>query len=814
MSEERPNRLTQFSPVRVQNPGTHQSYEDVKAQFVIRDHELSIVLDVLRSNLTAPAAQHLLLIAPRGRGKTMLLVRTEAELKTNAEFSPHLLPVRLMQESYEIFDLGSFWLEVLFHLARAVGEISPPMASELEATHKALAGQSSSQPLHEAARAAVLDAADRLDRRLVLMIENLQSLFGGADQDLGWKLRETLQSEPQIILAASATTWFEEMHEADQPFFELFRTLHLNPLSPGECARLWQATSGESVGEQEIRPLQILTGGNPRLLVISAGFAQHRSIRQLMEELVTLVDENTEYFRAHLEILPRSERRVFVSLLDLWRPSSPGEIATRARMDIRAVSTMLARLIDRGAVSSSQVGSSRRKVYSATEPLFSIYYKLRRERDEAAIVENLIVFMLAFYQTDRLRQALQDILPEAQFMASIVQGMDRALERVYETGASTTQKAKLLKDASRTAKQERELQALPILNEIVSAMEQRDYRKAIEIVKANENSVLEELDWIQGIVAEAHLQLGEFDQAQAAAEDYIQRFGPATDPQSEKELARVQLYLAKAEGRRGNFKRSFDILDDIVGRYAESDSMHLQRTVAEARIERLGSRNRAQAPLAELNAVIKAVAGSQQPSDKRLKAAALLLRGQTLGVQGAGQPELESYREAIRCTEGSEDNGHKSIRVIALLHQGLYEADTGDESAMSQTHQQLRAELERCSSQLRPLAEWFEECLRCISLAQEKNPRALDVLASIGAKHISKAQDWTHTVIRVVANLLRAGFKAGDIASTLQSNPEHAHKLIPLIVGLRMFEGELVNEPAEIIEIARDVQTRLTDIRK
>ena len=36
-------------------------------------------------------------------------------------------------------------------------------------------------------------------------------------------------------------------------------------------------------------------------------------------------------------------------------------------------------------------------MYVASERLYSIYYKLRRERDEAAVVANLIYFMAVFY---------------------------------------------------------------------------------------------------------------------------------------------------------------------------------------------------------------------------------------------------------------------------------------------------------------------------------------------------------------------------------------------------------------------------------
>ena len=107
--------------IRKFNPGTFQSDEELNRQFVVRERELGIVLEVLRGNVGAPSCQHVLLVAPRGQGKTMLLARVAAELRTNREFSERLLPVRLMEESQEIFNLGDFWLETLFHLTREIG---------------------------------------------------------------------------------------------------------------------------------------------------------------------------------------------------------------------------------------------------------------------------------------------------------------------------------------------------------------------------------------------------------------------------------------------------------------------------------------------------------------------------------------------------------------------------------------------------------------------------------------------------------------------------------------------------------------------
>ena len=403
--------------IRKFNPGTFQSDEEVIAQFVVRNRELGVVLEVLRGNIDSPSCQHILVVAPRGRGKSMLLARVAAELRADAVLSETLLPVRFMEESQEVFNLADFWLETLFHLARECAASHPELTRELRATHADLSGRWRERMLADHARAAVLDAADRLGRKLVLMVENLQSLTGDVEEGFGWKLRGELQMEPRIMLLATATSRFDRLDDVNEPYFELFRILNLEPLATDDCRRLWEQVSGDQVSTREMRPLEILTGGSPRLLVIVAEFARHRSLRQLMEELVTLVDEHTEYFRGHLEALAKTERRVYLAVIDLWQPSAAGEIAARSRLDVRTVSTMLGRLADRGAVIVEGTGRKRR--YAAAERLYSIYYKLRRERDEAAVVQNLIRFMAAIYSRVELAGFTSGLRLEMEESAAI-----------------------------------------------------------------------------------------------------------------------------------------------------------------------------------------------------------------------------------------------------------------------------------------------------------------------------------------------------------------------------------------------------------
>ena len=420
-SQETSSSKKSARTIRKFNPGTLQTDAEVIDQFVVRHREFGILRDVLERNARSSTCQHLLVVGPRGRGKTMLLARAAAELRTSEALRQKLLPVRFAEESYEVFDIGDFWLDALFHLAPEVARLDAEMAVELQAAHTEFSARWRGRDLEEHARGVVLDAASRLGRKLVLMVENCQSLFDDVDERFGWSLRKTLQTEPDIVFLGSATSRMAALSDVHGPFYEFFRQLRLAPLPLEECKALWEMVSGDERSEREIRPLQILTGGDPRLLGIISSFANHRSLEELLQELMSLIDDHTEYFRSHLEGLGKTERRVYLALVDLWQPSTTAEIAARSRQDIRAVSSLLGRLVKRGAVAYE--GSSKKRLYEPTQRLYSIYYKLRRQRDEAAVVRSLIQWMVAFFTGDDLSTISGMLADEAMQSSAIRSGL-------------------------------------------------------------------------------------------------------------------------------------------------------------------------------------------------------------------------------------------------------------------------------------------------------------------------------------------------------------------------------------------------------
>ena len=587
--------------IRKFNPGTFQSDEKVIEQFVVRKRELGIVLEVLRGNIDSPSCQHVLVVAPRGRGKTMLLARIAAELnprvlselKIDDELSEYLLPVRFMEESHEVLNIADFWLETLFHLARESARHNPDLARELRAAHADLTDRWREKELADRVLATVLDAADRLGKKLVLMVENLQDLYKNVDADFGWQLRGTLQSEPQIMLLATATSRFKGLDDAEQPFFEQFRILDLEPLNTKECRRLWRVVSDDKVSNRDIRPLEILTGGNPRLLVIVAQFAQHWSLRQLIEELVTLIDDHTEYFRSHLEVLASVERRVYLALIDLWQPSNAGEIAERARKDIRTVSTLLRRLVNRGMVDVR--GTGRKRMYDVAERLYSIYYKLRRERDEAAVVANLIHFMMVFYSKAELAEMSDKLIVEATELKVIREGFERAIAEQPQVGIVFSNIVRpSINQTSNLATSTDNESVNRVFKEITAALKEGVFEKVIETVdqafaawSANGSRMSDPLI-IRGLLSKAlaHEQLGEFAAANATCDEVIARFGDSDAPNLQIAVAWALSCKGDVQERLGEFASAIASYDEVITRFSDSDAPDLQVVVAWALSDR------------------------------------------------------------------------------------------------------------------------------------------------------------------------------------------------------------------------------------
>jgi len=571
---------------RKSNPG-FLSDDELVASFCVRTAEFESMVETLRE-CTGNANTHQIVIGPRGSGKTSLLLRIAAEIRRDENLSAWFFPVVYAEESYEVSTAGEFWLECLSRLA----DEAPRRRDEpdLSRSFEDLRQIRDDDTLGHRCLGVLQDFADQEGKRLVLIVENLNMLLGDiADEDVGWQLRHTLQTEPRILLLASATSRFDEIDNPEKALYDLFRVLSLSPLDQDDCATLWQAVSGQRRSIETIQALRILTGGNPRLLTIVARFGANLSFRELMAELLNLVDDHTEYFKSHLDGLPAQERKVYLALVQLWKPVAAREVADRARLDTSQCSAHLKRLTERGAVVVAG-GTERRKLYYVAERLYNIYYLMRRARGRASLIEALIRFMEAFYSPSELMDFVIRTVREAMSLDGEARWMHRvAFDRLLESPLLSAHRKELstftswihpgdadsvqvlLARALEVAERGHQSDAIAMWDEAVRRLETSDSPADLVTLATALNNKGTALYFLERT-----------DEALAVWDDVVHRFGSSHVPAQIGAAAMSLTKKALVLHGRGQPKEALAVCEDVVQRLKDVSAPELPLQIAEA----------------------------------------------------------------------------------------------------------------------------------------------------------------------------------------------------------------------------------------
>lgn len=839
------------------NPGLLQSDDEVTAQFVVRSHEFRAVCEVVRSNIDSPSCQHTLIIGSRGQGKTTLLNRVALEIKTNAEFSRYFLPIRFMEENHEVDSLADFWMEILYQFAIGLIKENPELSDELSARHALLMPRWREQEFEGLVRAAVIEAADRIERRLVVLVENAQSLLGNTDETFGWGLRGILQTLPQITLVATAKSRFDALFDPQAPFFHFFRLIELNPLNTAECRRLWEFVRRTETMDVEIRPLEILTGGNPRLIVIIASIANHRSIGQLMEDLVVMIDENTDYFRGMLDSLPKQERRVFIALIDLWQASNTTAIAARARMDVRVVSTMISRLIQRGVVTIVADNGKRKRLYASSERLFSIYYKLRRERDESAIVEALVQFMASFYTVDDVNALSEELREDAHETIAIQMGIGTAIENHGNFVDSDSRDKIAAIDSA--------LPRSPLMEELLQAHNDRDSRKMLnvaerielggilsneptpdeqvnqmfieharsiahlrleafgEVIKIGEKlpdnldqesntELIREIVGIKINQAWSHLNLGEISSAKQISESLIQRENDLNTTDGSSLIRNMRLILAHVAEAEGNIRRAIELFDEVITQKEDSDNELSEWELASCVYNKIELESRldldASKSLIRFDSFIERFENEEKAHTFVI--GAMWKKGISYGRLGNFEKELACFDNVIQRVNDRFSCELETCIFNVLMQKGRRLAELGNAnealSCCEESHIWLSKNQILTVDSNKKRWDWYVNCTRALALThlgvREKANEALQT--AYRAFNHKRGNDLME-FLRLCGELLAAGARTHDLLEVIESDESHARHFQSLVICLQRRARDTLIAPREVIDVANDL---------
>ena len=655
---------------RKYNPG-FLSDEEIVASFCVRRSEFESIVEMLR-DCRESSNPHQIVIGPRGSGKTSLLLRIAAEVRRDASLSSHFFPVVFAEESYEVSTAGEFWLECLSRLA--VQTPHREGGPDLGRSYEELRGISDDRTLGERCLGAVLDFSDRESKRLVLFVENLNTLFRDvSDPDAGWRLRKVLQTEPRIILLASATRRFDQIDHPDKALYDLFRVTSLRPLRTDECATLWQTVSGREARQETIRSLSILTGGNPRLVMIVARFGASLSFRALMSDLLDLVDDHTEYFRSHLEMLPAQERRVYLALADLWKPATAREIADRARLATSKCSAQLTRLSERAIVEVTG-GTARRKQYYLTERMYNIYYLLRRPRGPHRMVESLIRFMESFYSPLELRDIGRAIARDEQHVSGDLRALHEIpFEKLLLLPALHQHQGALLASASQEITKNFHRGPL-VTTDLSDGSTTADLSDSPTNDVSADTGAAEEAAGLELIETGSVLrEKNRLEEALSVFDEVVERYGESTRPHLLVLAAKALIRKGEIFHALGRAEDALATCEEVDRRYGGNEAPVVSETVAVALLNKgvaLEALSRTQEVLSANEEVLCRFGASENPRIRTTVAKALCGKGITLGNMSRLQDALQVSDELVRRFGASEEKDAVIAVAKTLCNKG------------------------------------------------------------------------------------------------------------------------------------------------
>jgi tetratricopeptide (TPR) repeat protein len=409
---------------------------EIKQTFVARQWLIDELLSLLKRQPSGAGTQHAVIIGPRGIGKTTVLLMFRLGI-VGSELGKRWFPVRFPEESYSVNDLADFWMATLSHLAYESGDAS------LAATADALRKESGDAgALCDATVAALKDWCRKRKQRLVLLVDNLDMIFDQiGDSTENARLRDVLMNDGIFMLVGTATSFFKEARQYDQPLFNFFRTYNLDSLNSPQIDDLLRqraavdkrANFDELLKQNEarIKVLHYFTGGNPRLVLMLYRIVASSDFGDVRRALEKLLDEVTPYYKAKIESLPAQQRKILDHVARVSGRTqeglTPTEIARDTRLAVNLVSSQLKRLSDLGYVRAANL-RSRNSFYSLAEPLYAIWHQMRFGRESRKRMGWLVDFLRGWYTNREIAEQTQQLA--SRFAELLEVARDSALENL------------------------------------------------------------------------------------------------------------------------------------------------------------------------------------------------------------------------------------------------------------------------------------------------------------------------------------------------------------------------------------------------
>jgi hypothetical protein len=383
------------------NPGALERDDAVRG-FVAR----RVVFERISEDLARERPQHRILIGQRGMGKSTLLRRLYFAIREDQTLSERWIALSFREEQYNLRSLADFWLNCI----EALDESLRPSDSSAQYTTKLEREIESIKQLTDAkiereARRVLEREIETSKRGLCLLVDNVDLLFERLSDDELWKLREVLSSSQLLLIGGSAVS-HPATYEYKRPFYDFFQTEQLGGLDDRETREMLtllselrdtpEVVTAMVSDPGRISTLRVLSGGNPRAIVLVHQLLSRRDEHDVVDDVTALLDMCTPLYKARFEALSTQAQLIVDAMCRAWDPVTAARVAKDTRLDVNAVSSQLSRLVHDGFVEQVKYPGAR-KGFQIAERLFNIWYLMRLGSRARRKLVWLVEFLRAFY---------------------------------------------------------------------------------------------------------------------------------------------------------------------------------------------------------------------------------------------------------------------------------------------------------------------------------------------------------------------------------------------------------------------------------
>jgi tetratricopeptide (TPR) repeat protein len=377
-----------------------------------RKEMLDDLLEKLERNAEKKGGQHYLFIGPRGIGKTHFLTLIENAIKTNENLQKRYAVIRFPEENNRILSFA----DILLGITEILGEVTDD--SEWRQLYRSTSKIAKDEDIIDTIVPRLRQYQKQTGRTLLILLENIAALFTEQikqEQDIH-RFRTFLMDTPCSTLVGTSPVYFPGLYDTKSPLYDFFDIQVLEDLTEEQTLEMirrnleWEGCTAilkefDSL-TPKIRTIHIMTGGNPRLIMMLYQLVAHDNLLDVKIQFQKLLDQISPFYQDRMKDLAPQERALLETLaLNRSEPRTPANIAKYLRKSPQQTSSLLQRMTNAGYLTASKNPQDRRsRIYRIKEGFFDLWLAMSESRIQRKRLGYLVEFFEMYFNDLRERE--------------------------------------------------------------------------------------------------------------------------------------------------------------------------------------------------------------------------------------------------------------------------------------------------------------------------------------------------------------------------------------------------------------------------